>query len=173
MIIRKFETYDFEGVLNIEMEAFTEHNPFVYMNFYEMNNEGFFVASINKLIVGFVMGYQSEIKEGRIFSLAVKKEYQGMGIGRHLMATILNVFLQQGLRSATLEVRASNHIARKLYRDLGFIECWVEQGYYSDGENGVIMKKQLSPLYRTSDIQGISTNIPFTPDNDIRTLNKF
>ena len=45
MIIRKFEPYDFEGVLNIEMEAFTEHNPFVYMNFYEMNDEGFFVAT--------------------------------------------------------------------------------------------------------------------------------
>ncbi|WP_440953065.1 ribosomal protein S18-alanine N-acetyltransferase [Methanococcoides sp. FTZ1] len=164
MIIRKFEPYDFEGVLNIEMEAFTEHNPFVYMNFYEMSNEGFFVASVNDLIVGFVMGYQSAFNEGRIFSLAVKREYQGIGIGSQLMATIINVFLQQGLRSAILEVRASNHIARKLYRDLGFIECWVEQGYYSDGENGIIMKKQLSPLYRSGNISDLSLKISFKPD---------
>ncbi|MGM0771247.1 MAG: ribosomal protein S18-alanine N-acetyltransferase [Halobacteriota archaeon] len=173
MIIRKFEPCDFEGVLDIETEAFTEHNPFVYMNFYEMNNEGFFVVSINNLIVGFVMGYRSDVNEGRIFSLAVKKEYQGMGIGSHLMATILNGFVQQGLRSATLEVRISNHTARKLYSDLGFIDCWVEQGYYSDGENGVIMKKQLSPLYRTSNMPGISINIPFKPDNGIRTPDRF
>ncbi|AKB84081.1 ribosomal protein S18-alanine N-acetyltransferase [Methanococcoides methylutens] len=173
MIIRKFEPCDFEGVLNIEMEAFTEHNPFVYMNFYEMNNEGFFVASINNLIVGFVMGYQSDVNEGRIFSLAVKKEYQGMKIGSQLMATILNVFLQQGLRSATLEVRVSNHIARKLYSDLGFIECWVEQGYYSDGENGIIMKKQLSPLYRISNLPDVSLKIPVIPDSAIRMPHRF
>lgn len=153
MIIRQFEPYDFEDVLNIEMEAFTEHNPFVYMNFYEMNKEGFFVVSMNNRIVGFVMGYRSAVNEGRIFSLAVKKEYQGMGIGSQLIKTILNVFQQQGLRSATLEVRASNHIAKKLYQNLGFIACWVEQRYYSDGENGIIMKKQLSPLCWVNSIQ--------------------
>lgn len=168
MIIRQFEPYDFEDVLNIEMEAFTEHNPFVYMNFYEMNKEGFFVASMNNRIVGFVMGYQSAVNEGRIFSLAVKKEYRGMGIGGQLMQTILRAFQQQGLRSATLEVRDSNHIAIKLYREIGFIACWVEQGYYSDGENGIIMKKQLSPLCWVNNIPAASLKIPFTPGNRIR-----
>ncbi|NYT18897.1 MAG: ribosomal protein S18-alanine N-acetyltransferase, partial [Methanosarcinales archaeon] len=159
---------DFEDVLTIEMEAFTEHNPFVYMNFYEMNNEGFFVASMNNRIVGFVMGYRSAFNEGRIFSLAVKKEYQGMGIGSQLMQTILNVFQQQGLRSATLEVRAANHIARKLYQELGFIACWMEHRYYSDGEDAIIMKKQLSPLYWVNGTSTTSFKVPFTPDNKIR-----
>ncbi|KGK98526.1 GNAT family acetyltransferase [Methanococcoides methylutens] len=153
MIIRQFEPYDFEDVLNIEMEAFTEHNPFVYMNFYEMNKDGFFVASINNRVVGFVIGYRSAVTEGRVFSLAVKEEYKGRRIGSQLMQTILNAFQQQGLKSATLEVRTSNHIAKKLYQDMGFIACWVEHRYYSDGENAIIMKKQLSPLCWVNSIQ--------------------
>jgi ribosomal-protein-alanine N-acetyltransferase len=44
----------------------------------------------------------------------------------------------------TLEVRASNEVARNLYRKLGFEDSGLRKGYYSDtGEDAVIMWKKL------------------------------
>ncbi|NPE30625.1 ribosomal protein S18-alanine N-acetyltransferase [Methanococcoides sp. SA1] len=168
MIVRKFMPEDFEQVLAIEMEAFTEHNPFVYMNFYEMKDEGFLVATMDTKIIGFVMGYRSETNEGRIFSLAVKKEWQNMGVGKKLLNSILDIFRDQDIRSATLEVRISNDKAIQMYRNMDFIACWVEQDYYSDGESGIIMKKQLSPRSWVNHSKNISFEVPSLSDTKFR-----
>lgn len=164
MNVRKFVPQDFEQVLAIEMEAFTEHNPYVYMNFYEINDDGFLVATLNNKIVGFVMGYQSTPNEGRIFSLAVKKEWQAQGIGKKLMSSILDIFQDNGLRSATLEVRISNEKAVQMYKNMGFIACWVEREYYSDGESGIVMKKQLSPRSWVSNSKKVPFGVPSHPE---------
>lgn len=168
MIVRNFMPQDFEQVLAIEMEAFTEHNPFVYMNFYEINDEGFLVATTGNTIIGFVMGYRSETNEGRIFSLAVKKEWQNIGVGKKLLNSILDLFKDQGIRSATLEVRSSNDKAIQMYRKMDFIACWIEHDYYSDGESGIIMKKQLSPRSWTNHSKNISFEVPSLPETKFR-----
>ncbi len=147
MQIRNFRGSDFEQIIQIEMEAFSEHNPYIYMNFYEMNPEGFFVAEENGIIYGFVMGYRSEVSEGRIFSLAVHKDQRGKGIGSKLLQKILQEFQLLNLQSAKLEVRGSNLKAIELYNKIGFLECWHEPGYYSDGECALVMKKRLLPTH--------------------------
>ena len=44
----------------------------------------------------------------------------------------------------TLEVRASNIAARKLYKKLGFKDVGIRKGYYADtGEDAVIMWNEL------------------------------
>lgn len=144
LVIRNFEPADFEEVLGIESEAFAEHNPFLYMNFYEMNSEGFLVAEHNNYIVGFVVGYSLSSNEGRIFSLAVRNGYRSMGVGTRLMNSILSVFVLKMLQYASLEVRITNVRAQNFYKRMEFIPCWIEHGYYSDGEDGVIMKKRLT-----------------------------
>ncbi len=145
MIIRQFEPDDFQGVLLIEMEAFSEHNPFLYINFYELNRDYFLVAEVGGSVVGYVVGYQLIENEGRIFSIAVKNEYKNCGIGTQLVYAIFNVFYRSAFQYVSLEVRASNTGAQKLYRRLGFVPCWIEEGYYSDNEDGIIMKMRLYP----------------------------
>lgn len=146
IVIRNFEPGDFEEVLEIESEAFSEHNPFLYMNFYEMNSDGFLVAEYNKYIVGFVVGYALSSNEGRIFSLAVRRGYRSLGIGAKLMNSILTVFMTKLLQNASLEVRITNIRAQEFYKRMDFLPCWIEHGYYSDGEDGIIMKKRLTPF---------------------------
>ncbi|HJH28619.1 MAG TPA: ribosomal-protein-alanine N-acetyltransferase [Methanosarcinaceae archaeon] len=145
MIIRRFVPDDFEDILSIEQEAFSDHNPLVYINFYEMNMNGFLVAIDDNEIVGFVVGYQLNENEGRIFSLAVKDEYQSRGIGTKLIYAILKVFYGNLIQYASLEVRISNTRAQKLYNKVGFVSCWIEKKYYFDGEDGIIMKMRISP----------------------------
>ncbi|MGP8321108.1 MAG: ribosomal protein S18-alanine N-acetyltransferase [Methanosarcinaceae archaeon] len=145
MNIRRFVPDDFEHVLSIEQETFSDHNPIIYINFYELNMNGFLVAEENGVLVGFVVGYQLNESEGRIFSLAVKDGYKSRGIGTQLIRSILNVFYENTLQHASLEVRVSNVRAQKLYRQVGFMPCWIEKEYYFDGEDGVIMKMRISP----------------------------
>ncbi len=146
MEIKNFEPEYFEDVMQIEMEAFAEHNPFLYMNFYEMNREGFRIAIIRDTVIGFVVGYRENSTKGRIFSLAVKKGFQKRGVATLLINNVLKKFRQSGIVAATLEVRMSNIKAQELYKKNGFIPCWIEKRYYSDGEDALIMKKNLGPL---------------------------
>jgi ribosomal-protein-alanine N-acetyltransferase len=166
MIIRYFEPEDFTEVLEIESEAFAEHNPFIYMNFYEMNGECFLVAEEKGCIAGFAVGYQISAGEGRIFSLAVKERYRGHGIGTHLLETITGIFREKMLAFASLEVRISNLEAQRLYQKTGFIPCWIQHGYYSDGEDGIIMKKRLCPVTRTA----LSDLLSKTPESVIKPV---
>ena len=144
MNIRQFIPDDFENVLSIEQEAFSDHNPLVYINFYEMNINGFLVAVEDDTIVGFIVGYQLNENEGRIFSLAVKDGYKNLGIGTKLIHSILKIFYENSIQYASLEVRVTNTRAQKLYKKMGFVTCWIEKKYYFDGEDGVIMKMRTS-----------------------------
>lgn len=50
---------------------------------------------------------------------------------------------RQGDDMAVLEVRASNCAALALYSSLGFAEAGRRRGYYSDGEDALLLHKQL------------------------------
>jgi ribosomal-protein-alanine N-acetyltransferase len=144
-MIRRFAPEDFQQIVDIEEEAFSEHNSLVYMSFYEMVGDGFLVAVQDERVVGYVVGYRSAENEGHIFSIGVRKEYQGRGIGTELIHAICDIFIANGLKYARLEVRNSNARAQKLYRSIGFVPCWTEKKYYSDGEDGMVMKMHLHP----------------------------
>ncbi|MCO5381843.1 MAG: ribosomal protein S18-alanine N-acetyltransferase [Methanosarcina barkeri] len=144
-MIRRFAPEDFQEVVEIEREAFSEHNSLVYMSFYEMVGDSFLVAEQDGKVVGYVVGYRSAENEGHIFSIGVKEEYRGRRIGTGLIHAICDIFVANGLKYARLEVRISNTGAQKLYRSIGFVPCWTEKNYYSNGEDGMVMKMHLHP----------------------------
>ncbi|MDY0129844.1 MAG: ribosomal protein S18-alanine N-acetyltransferase [Methanosarcina vacuolata] len=144
-MIRRFVPEDFQEVVEIESEAFSEHNSLLYMSFYETVGDGFLVAEQDGKVVGYVVGYRSGENEGHIFSVGVKEEYRGRGIGTSLIHAICDIFVANGLRYARLEVRNSNEGAQKLYKSIGFVSCWTEKKYYADGEDGMVMKMHLHP----------------------------
>jgi len=57
-----------------------------------------------------------------ISNVAVERAYQGQGIARELMQAAVGMACDRGGESVTLQVRADNVPALKLYRDLGFEE---------------------------------------------------
>ncbi len=144
-MIRRFAPEDFQEVVEIESEVFSEHNSLLYMSFYETVGDGFLVAEQDGKVVGYVVGYSSAENEGHIFSVGVREKYRRRGIGTGLIHAICDIFVANGLRYARLEVRNSNKGAQKLYRSIGFVPCWIEKKYYSDGEDGMVMKMHLHP----------------------------
>jgi ribosomal-protein-alanine N-acetyltransferase len=61
----------------------------------------------------------------------VRPQFRGRGIGTALLHHVLAEARQLGARRATLEVRASNEAARRLYERLGFYVAAVRRNYYS------------------------------------------
>ena len=52
------------------------------------------------------------VNEAHIATIAVHPEFRGLGIGKYLLAAILEDCRQQGMATATLEVRLGNLVAQ-------------------------------------------------------------
>jgi len=84
--------------------------------------------------------------EVHVTNFAVHPSHRHRGIGRQLMATLLELYRQQGATRAALEVRPSNHDARRLYEAFGFRQVGLRRGYYFDtGEDALLMEARLGP----------------------------
>jgi ribosomal-protein-alanine N-acetyltransferase len=77
--------------------------------------------------------------ELHINSLAVDVGRRRQGLARRLLREVLREAVDEGARSATLEVRASNVAARRLYEQLGFKAEGVRRDYYQDPREDAII----------------------------------
>ena len=75
--------------------------------------------------------------------LAVHPGCRRRGLGTGLMRKLLQEALAQGARLMTLEVRAGNGAARRLYEKLGFRETGRRPRFYEGKEDAVLMEKVL------------------------------
>lgn len=81
------------------------------------------------LIAGFIV-VRSAGPEWEIENVAVAPDHRGRGIGLLLVQAVIARAISQDVRQIHLEVRASNHAARRLYQRAGFHEIGVRAGYY-------------------------------------------
>jgi ribosomal-protein-alanine N-acetyltransferase len=76
-------------------------------------------------------------------NLAVLPEFQGRGIGLQLMTAFGEISYTWSCKSMRLEVRSSNLSARGFYSALGFVYSSRLKGYYSDGEDAILLVSSL------------------------------
>jgi ribosomal-protein-alanine N-acetyltransferase len=81
--------------------------------------------------------------EMHITNVAVSPNQRGKGVARFLLTGVLDEIVSQGGKWCQLEVRESNDAAMGLYLKLGFQNLGTRRGYYSDGEDAVIMGREL------------------------------
>ncbi len=96
------------------------------------------VGLIHGVLVGF-SGVLIQVGEAHITNVAVDPAHRRRGIARVLMLHTLRSAIAHRATAATLEVRASNTGAQRLYHQFGFVPAGVRPGYYADGEGAVIM----------------------------------
>ena len=89
-------------------------------------------------------GLRDIVGEGEITNVAVAKEYRGQGIATKLMTCILECGDKMGITAYTLEVRAGNIPAIRLYEHHGFRTEGVRRNFYSNPvEDAYIMWKRV------------------------------
>lgn len=99
----------------------------------------YIVLTDDDRVVGFG-GLWLMVDEAHIVTVAVLPEMRRRGLGRLLVHGLVQLAATSAMHAATLEVRASNDAARRLYALYGFYEVGVRKRYYSDNqEDAVIM----------------------------------
>ena len=86
-----------------------------------------------------------QIPDLDIVNLAVSPNLRGRGLGRRLLASLLDQAASGGVQSVFLEVREGNEEARRLYRSAGFEETQRRPGFYRDPvEDAILMRLEMS-----------------------------
>ncbi|WP_024414157.1 ribosomal protein S18-alanine N-acetyltransferase [Streptococcus suis] len=128
-----------EAVLAV-MESVYEQSPWTLEQIassMSSQDEDYYLAYEGQELVGF-LAVQTVLDEMEILQIAVKADFQRMGIASQLMATVMDwdgdIFL---------EVRESNSAAQALYTRQHFAKIGKRKDYYRHPvEDAVIMKRE-------------------------------
>lgn len=109
----------------------------------ENPNSRLWVAEIERddgtgVVVGAIVVWLV-VDEAHIATLAVHPDYRRHGIATQLLRTALRECARLGMRTATLEVRASNLAAQALYHKFGFEVVGRRRGYYQDNQEDALI----------------------------------
>ncbi|MBF0262775.1 MAG: ribosomal protein S18-alanine N-acetyltransferase [Magnetococcales bacterium] len=89
----------------------------------------------DRTVVGYGVGRWLH-EELHLLILGVAPEFRRRGLGRGLVAALLDEARSRTGSEVLLEVRASNLPARQLYESLGFARIGLRRGYYRQGPFG-------------------------------------
>ena len=139
---------DLDAVLAIELESFT--SPWTReMYVAELENVGVSFCYVARDDSGRILGFCSfwrVLEELHINNLAVAHAYRRRGIATALLTFVLNEGAKLGAHRATLEVRRSNEVARRLYERLGFAAAGVRRAYYTNPiEDALVLWREHLP----------------------------
>ena len=145
--IRRAKPADIPAIMAIERECFVEPwDEEVFVQTLEWTPFFFFVSMADGKIRGFVVGCLENTGSavyGHISNLGVTAAYRGKGLGRLLVSRLERQFVLEAAEGALLEVRVSNTDAQKFYHRLGYREAFLLSGYYSNGEDALVMMRDL------------------------------
>ena len=152
--IRRCEEGDLPSVIDINLKTLPEHySDYFFLSLLKELPEAFIVAAYKDKIVGYIMckiefGFSNFrklgfVKKGHVVSIAVLEEHRGNGIGEALMIEGMNGVVGRKGDEIYLEVRNSNQQAVNLYKKLGFHIKSKLKAYYRDGEDALLMAKEL------------------------------
>ena len=108
------------------------------------------VAEAGGLVAGFCVvdwKLESGRKVGHFITIDVAPERRRNGLGRLLMQTGEAQLAGMGCIAITLEVAVNNAGAQAFYGHLGYQQTGRIPGYYADGTNALVMRKEINVTY--------------------------
>ena len=143
--IRPAERADLLAVVRIERASFPQPWPYdAFLGF--LGEPGFLVAVDDEgAIVGYIVADVAATHGddvGHVKDVAVHPDHRGEGLGSTLLTRALATLASTGVDSVTLEVRASNEEARRLYRRFGFTPLRRVEDYYADDEDALVLLRE-------------------------------
>jgi ribosomal-protein-alanine N-acetyltransferase len=146
ILIRHMQADDLEQVHGIDKISFSMPWPESAYRYelFENQNSLQWVAEARQpdgtgRVVGMVVVWLV-VDEAHIATIAVHPDFRGRGIAQELLCAALIESIEKGMHRATLEVRAHNLAAQRLYRRFNFREAGIRPRYYRDNfEDALIM----------------------------------
>lgn len=144
MQIREWKYQDILRIAELERECFPSE-PWSFQTLASSFDSDTFtglLAEEDGEIIGYG-GITVAADEADIDNVAVAEPYRGGGTGTTLVGALLRLAEEKGVKKVFLEVRVSNATAMKLYLKAGFRGVYARTRYYSDGEDCLVMVKEL------------------------------
>lgn len=142
IIIERLTLSDLDELMEIESSAYGKHHWSRDSYVAELNNKlAVYYAAKNTdgELVAYI-GIWNIVDESHITTIAVAEKYRRKHIAEALIAKMLEDCYNNFIKYITLEVRAGNESAIKLYEKFGFKSLGTRKGYYQDnGEDGLVM----------------------------------
>ena len=143
MIITEMKPEHVPQIAQLEMLCFSD--PWSEKSIAsELENElAYWLVALEGDAVAGYIGSQTVMEETDMMNVAVHPDFRRKGIAESLVNTLVDVLKDRGSRSLTLEVRASNEPAQKLYEKLGFVLVGRRPKYYRNPrEDALILRKE-------------------------------
>ncbi|MBR6390903.1 MAG: ribosomal protein S18-alanine N-acetyltransferase [Lachnospiraceae bacterium] len=142
IIYRTITVEDIDGASALEQASFADPWPrSAFEEIVDKPDADYYLAEdteSGQLIGGCVVF--RIIDEGDITNVAVDADYRGRGIATELIRYALKCNEELGIGDFTLEVRASNATAIRVYEKCGFEAAGIRPGFYDHPkEDGLIM----------------------------------
>ena len=144
MLIRPWKYEDILTISKIEEECFP-CEPWTYkMLVSSFETETFFgvIAEDEGEIAGYG-GITIAADSADIDNVAVTEGYRNSGVGTSVLKELCKIAKEKGAEKVFLEVRVSNVPAMLMYLKNGFKGAYARTRYYSDGEDCLVMVKEL------------------------------
>lgn len=121
--------------------------PWSYESLYQdvcQNEIAIYIVGLSGEEVVSYAGFWYVNEESHITNIAVKENFRKQGIAKEMMRVFFEIAKELGVKTMTLEVRASNEAAITLYEKTGFFKAGLRKKYYPDNdEDAIIMNKVL------------------------------
>ena len=141
-----YRSWKFEDILKIsELEKECFSDPWTYRMFVEGFSSKLFYG-VCAVEDGEIVGYACEtvlFENAEVDNIAVAESCRRRGVGKKLLKKLETEAKERGARVILLEVRVSNAPAMTMYLKEGFKRIYVRPRYYPDGEDAVVMQKEL------------------------------
>ena len=142
VIIRNAEEKDLEQIEALEQACFSRPWPIdMLRRQLPSDRHEFLVAVRGEEVLGYI-GMLHVMDEGYISNVAVKEPARRNGVGSKLVEAMMRRCEALSLLFVTLEVRASNEPAIRLYDSFSFVPVGRRKGYYdAPKEDAVLMTR--------------------------------
>ena len=81
--------------------------------------------------------------EAELELIATAEMYRHCGRAKKILDDLTEEAKKRGVKRIFLEVRVSNASAMMMYLKYGFVGVYTRSRYYSDGEDAIVMRKEL------------------------------
>lgn len=143
-VIRTMQPSDIEAILAVEQLA--NPHPWSAGQFLsELDNRCSVIDlyCIDAVVAAFLCSWLV-VDELQIQNVATHPEFRRKGLAATLIRNRIEIAKRSGATISLLEVRVGNTGAIRLYEQLGYLRSGQRSGYYSNGEDAVLMECRLT-----------------------------
>jgi ribosomal-protein-alanine N-acetyltransferase len=143
-VLERMRWWHIDELLPIERGLFGEE-PWTARTFWselgQLDTRHYLVALEDGMVVGYA-GLCAYPDEAFVQTIGVAPQAQGEGLGAQLLQALLDEAARRRKTTVSLEVRADNEKAQRLYERFGFRQAGVRRGYYQpSGMDAVVMMR--------------------------------